>query len=217
MHQEPAVPQSIPQPFAAIARECLRIDPRRRCAVQQIKTRLESPQSNAESVGEAGPAKLAKLRLTAFAAAALVLLLVISAFLLHSHQTRPSPSIGEPQAVSPAAAPSHPSFAAKKQNAKATAVKGAVVNQVLPDVPQTARDTIRGTVIANIRVTVEPDGEVSDAAIESGASKYFSNQALNAARQWRFKPSQADEQSPSRVSLLRFEFTQTATRAYIVR
>jgi serine/threonine-protein kinase Stk1 len=217
MRQEPAVPASIPQPFATIARECLRIDPHRRCTVQQIKARLGLPQSLTDTAIESGPAKPAKMRVIAMVGAALVLLLVISAFLLHSHQAPPSPPIGEPQAVSPAAAPLHPSSAARKQNVRATAVKGAVADQVLPDVPQTARNTIHGTVIATIRVTVEPDGEVSDAAIDSGASKYFSNQALKAARQWRFKPSQPGEQADSRVLLLRFEFTQTATRADIVR
>jgi TonB family protein len=217
MHQEPAVPPSIPQPFATIARECLRIDPHRRCTINKIKERLGFPQSPAKPASEAGPAKPAKQRLMAFVAAALVLLLVICTLLLRSHKTRPSPPIGEQQTVSPAAAPSHPPSVARKQSARATAANGAVVNQVLPDVPLTARNSIRGTVLATIRVTVEPDGEVSDAAIDSGASKYFSNLALKAAREWRFKPSQADEQSPSRVLLLRFEFTQTATRAAVVR
>jgi TonB family protein len=96
-------------------------------------------------------------------------------------------------------------------------VNAGVVNQILPDVPPKARNTIRGTVVANIRVTVEPDGEVSDAAIESGGSKYFSDLALRAARQWSFKPLQADGQAVSRVLLLHFEFTQTATRANLVR
>jgi TonB family protein len=53
--------------------------------------------------------------------------------------------------------------------------------------------------------------------IDSTGSKYFSNLALKAARQWRFKPAQADGQAASRVLLLRFEFTQSATKAALVR
>lgn len=216
-HQEPGVPESIPQPFAAIARECLRIDPQRRCIISKIKARLGLPQSVSEPASDTSSKAPAKHRLMAFVAAALVLLLVISGLLLRSHQTPPSPPIGEPQAASPAAAPSRPSSVSRKQSARATAVNAGVVNQILPDVPPKARNTIRGTVVANIRVTVEPDGEVSDAAIESGGSKYFSDLALRAARQWSFKPLQADGQAVSRVLLLHFEFTQTATRANLVR
>jgi len=96
-------------------------------------------------------------------------------------------------------------------------VNGAVVNQVLPDVPDRVRNTIRGTVRVSIRVSVDPSGAVSDAAIDSAGSKYFSNLSLQAARQWRFKPAQANEQATSRVLLLRFEFTQTTTKAAVVR
>jgi TonB family protein len=96
-------------------------------------------------------------------------------------------------------------------------MSGAAANQVLPDVPQRARNTIRGTVVVKIRVTVTPSGAVSDAAIDSSGSRYFSNLALQAARQWRFKPSPAGEQASNRALLLRFEFTQTATRADVVR
>ena len=39
--REPDVPESIPQPFADIARECLRFDPARRCTISDIKARLE--------------------------------------------------------------------------------------------------------------------------------------------------------------------------------
>ena len=89
-HQEPVVPESIPQPFAAIARECLRIDPRRRCTIGEIKARLESPQSKPESAKKTSSTAPAKQRLMALVAAALVLILVVSAFLLRSHPTRPS-------------------------------------------------------------------------------------------------------------------------------
>jgi TonB family protein len=39
--EEPLVPASVPEPFAEIARECLRLDPARRCTLSEIKARLE--------------------------------------------------------------------------------------------------------------------------------------------------------------------------------
>ena len=38
---EPVVPDNLPEPFATIARECLRNDPARRCTLDQIRTRLD--------------------------------------------------------------------------------------------------------------------------------------------------------------------------------
>src|ERR1700758_913532 len=37
----PAVPESVPQPFAAIVQECLRRDPARRCTLSDIRARLD--------------------------------------------------------------------------------------------------------------------------------------------------------------------------------
>ena len=92
--------------------------------------------------------------------------------------------------------------------------QGRVVQQVLPNVPQSARDTIRGTVRVGVRVQVEPSGNVAEATFDSpGPSKYFANLAMNAARHWKFTPAKADEGDVPRAWILRFEFTQTATRA----
>jgi serine/threonine protein kinase len=48
---EPVVPISIPEPFFSIARECLIVDPERRCTVAAIKAYLDPPQP-AEDVVE---------------------------------------------------------------------------------------------------------------------------------------------------------------------
>lgn len=65
-----------------------------------------------------------------------------------------------------------------------------VLHQVLPDVPQKALDTIRGTVKVGIIVSVNDAGSVTHAAIDSpGPSQYFANLALGAAPQWRFAAS----------------------------
>src|SRR6185437_9098148 len=40
---EPVVPESLPQPFGEIARECLKMDPARRCSLAAIQARLMPP------------------------------------------------------------------------------------------------------------------------------------------------------------------------------
>ena len=90
-------------------------------------------------------------------------------------------------------------------------MKGAVAQQVQPDVPQKASETIHGKVLMNIRVTVNPDGDVSDAALDSpGSSKYFASLALEAARAWKFKPPQREGRGVPSIWTMRFVFSQTA-------
>lgn len=91
---------------------------------------------------------------------------------------------------------------------------GEVVQQVVPDVPQKARDTIHGTVKVGVRVQVDPSGDVTEASLDSpGPSKYFANLAMNAAREWKFTPAASDGEASVREWVLRFEFTQAGTKA----
>jgi serine/threonine protein kinase len=92
-------------------------------------------------------------------------------------------------------------------------VQGEVAHQVLPDVPQKARDTIRGTLRNSVRVQVDPAGAVVGAAADvPGPSQYFADLATNAARGWKFTPAKAGGQNVASEWILRFEFTQERTR-----
>jgi TonB family protein len=85
-----------------------------------------------------------------------------------------------------------------------------VTHQVLPDVPQKARDTIRGTVRVGIKVSVDPSGKVTDATIDSpGSSRYFADLALRAARQWKFAPTG----DAAGEWIVRFDFSGDGARA----
>jgi TonB family protein len=91
------------------------------------------------------------------------------------------------------------------------AASSGVIHQVLPDVPEKAKDTIRGTVRVGIKVSVDGSGNVSDATIDSvGPSKYFANLALQAAPQWKFAPAR----DGSSDWTLRFEFSADGTKAF---
>jgi TonB family protein len=82
----------------------------------------------------------------------------------------------------------------------------SVLHEEIPDVPRSARDTIRGRIKVAVRVTVDNSGSVTYAVLENpGASKYFARLATEAAKKWKFAP--ADNQA-SRKWLLRFEFTR---------
>jgi TonB family protein len=210
-HKEPVLPESIPQPFADIAQECLRSDPARRCNLSDVKARLAPARSLPEPASKTDRIVPAKLRWTALIAAGLVLLGVIAALKLGSHRTQPSlPTEKQQPTPAIAALPPQPP-APETQASKGGVLKGAVAERVLPDVPRNARKTIQGKVKVKIRVTVDPSGEVSNVKFDSpGPSKYFANLALQAARHWKFKPAQVDGQAVSSVWILRFQFGQTA-------
>jgi TonB family protein len=89
-------------------------------------------------------------------------------------------------------------------------VKGAVTQQVQPDVLPSALKTITGTIRVAIRLEVDENGNVTDASFDSaGPSRYFANKSLEAARQWKFKPAQVEGRAVPSVWLLHFQFKQS--------
>jgi TonB family protein len=215
---DPVVPDSVPEPFAEIARECLHSDPTRRCTLSDIKARLEKDRSLPEPPAKISEAIPAKFRVWAVVAAVVVLLAVIGVALLRSHQSEPLPPPTEAMQPAPAMtarpSPSKPTatHGARAVTAKDRAVstKDGVVEQVMPDIPQKAMATIRGRVRASIRVTVDSNGNVSNAAIDSTGSSYFADRALAAAKRWRFKPAQVNGHAVTSEWILRFEFTSSS-------
>ncbi len=217
---EPKIPGSLPQPYAGIARECLRSDPARRCSLAEVKARLDG--SPASSPG------LPKSRWLALAAAALVLIALIA--VLHSYfhpATQPAPGADEqpaaampalpapapaPVAASTPASASAPAPVAEKQRSSGAGGKGAVAEQVLPEVPAKASATIRGKVEIGVRVAVDPTGAVTNAELESpSSSQYFANLALQAARRWRFQPARTAGQPVASEWVLHFHFEPDKT------
>lgn len=242
---EPAIPASVPEPFAIIARECLCLDPARRCTVIEVKPLLApsavavaAPAAPAASLPNPAPAAppastapesippAASTEPAATIPAApsvrirpkapanrrapiiiLVALLLIGAVVGVIVATRrsgasisdtPRPSAGT---VSPAPA---------SGAINGATVPGAVLHRALPDVPRSAADTIRGHVRVGVRVQVDRRGNVAHADLESpGPSRYFANLALNAARNWKFRPAQAHGRAVPSVWLLHFAFAPT--------
>ena len=106
-------------------------------------------------------------------------------------------------------APATPAKAASKPS---DATKGEVLDQVLPDVSDKARATIRGTVRVSLRVHVNAGGTVDSAEPEPpAASQYFTEQAIKAAKRWQFSGPEVNGRSVESEWLLHFEFTPTET------
>ena len=233
------VPESIPQPFAGIAQECLRRDAGRRCTLGDIRARLDKPirkvpdralpdqtipdrtlpdrtlsaRTHLDRASEPLETVPGKFRTKAIiAAAVLILVAVAAALLFRSRHAEPSPTAeNQPVPAQQSPAPETPA-PAKTPTPAGGLVKGEVVNRVLPDVPARASRTIHGQVGVIVRVTVDANGDVSKATLDSaGPSRYFADLALQAAHHWKFKPAQKGGDAVPSVWIIRFGFRQTGT------
>ena len=228
--RDPDLPGAIPEPFRGIARECLHLDPRRRCSLAEIKARLQPPGRSVPApppvVGS--PKTLASPYRTTWRILIPIAGLLLLIFGLRwlrkpaSPIASAQPSNGKSEAVAPQKAPNPPpatptpaaSTSAPAAAAKKTAAQGEAVHKILPEVPQSARNTITGKIRVSVRVEVDPSGKVTSAKLASaGPSKYFANLAWKAAQRWEFIPPSVDGQPAPSVWMLRFRFGRTGTEA----
>jgi TonB family protein len=92
-------------------------------------------------------------------------------------------------------------------------IAGHPADRVIPNVPESARKTIHGTVRVGVRVGVDSSGDVTEAELDSaGPSKYFAQLALDAAQQWKFDPPKMQGRNVLSDWLLQFQFTQKGTK-----
>jgi serine/threonine-protein kinase len=87
----------------------------------------------------------------------------------------------------------------------------SAINEVIPSVPRSASQTIRGTIRVSVRVTVDADGKVVAATTEDpGPSRYFERLSLDAAKKWTFAPAETEAKRLMRV---KFSYTRSGTTA----
>jgi TonB family protein len=213
--RDPIVPESMPQPFRDIARECLPRDPSRRCTLGQIRARLQSPSpppKATESVTETRSKPRAGGLL--YAVLALAVLVVGLKLFSRRQQTNQETERKEQPVAAVAPLPSPPVKTEPVAQTTRGIIKGAVAERVLPDVSRSARNTIEGKVKVKVGVVVNSAGEVSEATLDNpGPSEYFANLALQAAKRWKFKPAQVNGQAVSSRWTLRFQFGRQTTDA----
>ena len=109
---EPVVPPTIPEPFFTIARECLQVDPERRCTLAAIKAHLNPPQAAKDFVEAKSftdcPAKPSySIRAMILAGAVLTLFFLIAAFKF-GYDLTPSDPLSLPKLLVPAHAATPP-------------------------------------------------------------------------------------------------------------
>ncbi len=87
----------------------------------------------------------------------------------------------------------------------------STINEVIPTVPRSASQTIRGTVRVSVRVIVDEGGNVVAVTSENpGPSRYFERLSLEAAKKWMFAPADTGGQ---RLMLVKFNYTRASTTA----
>jgi TonB family protein len=254
--RDPVAPEKMPEPFRGIVRECLHLDPRRRCTLADVQARL---QPAARSV-PAGPDQVAAAerppRRWGITALIVALAVVVGLIIIYSRGKTTTPSATnqpaqqaspssasvppasqpsatqtpQPSAGSPARQPASkptpatPTGKPKQQKtappAPSTTGRGAtgatgqaasasgIVRQVIPDVPRSARNTIRGRIRVDVRATVDASGKVTGTNLTvPGPSKYFAGLAVKAARSWEFAPAAAGTWT------IHFHFARSGTQA----
>ena len=74
--------------------------------------------------------------------------------------------------------------------------------------------TITGHFPVAVRVTVDGNGDVTDAELQTaGPSQYFANKSLSAAQHWKFSPPQVNGAAAQSTWILLFEFTRDGVNA----
>lgn len=217
----PSLPETIAEPYRGIVRECLQLDPRRRCSVQDIERRLQPPGRTVAAPTElkAEPPARAN-RGPAIAIGAVILALVAIFALVHFRGSNSSGSTNvrvpseNPTNNKPAPAPAAPVREAPKPAPKASATGGEVTRQVIPDVPKSAQRTIHGTIKVIIEAQVDPSGKVTSTRFRlHGSSAYFAGLAMRAAQRWEFAAPQVSGQPTASNWLLEFRFNRKANGA----
>ena len=118
---------------------------------------------------------------------------------------QPVPVVHAPSPAPAAAAPSGPG----SQAPSGPAVRGAVLTQTTPDIPQRILDTVHGHLYVRVGVQVDAAGKVTGANLdEPGPSRYFANQALKTAQSWTFTPAAIAGRPVASQWTLLFRFDQ---------
>ena len=212
---DPNLPAAVPEPFRGIARECLHLDPKRRCSIAEIQARLQPAGRSVPAAPSTAPQPRTPIKRGPIAAMLIIAgLIALGVFFSRGKSgTAPTATQQTTPPTSPQAAPEPKPDAAVRASGvarkKAGAAQGEVVHEVIPDVSKNSRNTITGTVKVTVQVEVDPSGKVTSAKLKNaGPSKYFAGIALKAAQRWEFSP-----QPTASTWLIQFRFKRSGTQA----
>lgn len=222
------LPETVPEPFRGIVRECLQLDPNRRGSLKEIQQRMHPVAAPVQSARSA-PVPLEQASVADSEGRRPILIaavvIVVLGILLAVFQSRSAKSPGTTAAKSPPAAETAPAPAASRPtpavaptSAEATpthrSAAGEVVRRVLPDVSRRAQNSIRGTIKVVVRVRVDPSGKVTSAKFRwRGSNRYLADRALRAAQQWEFSAPEVNGKPSASTWLLQFRFNRKSIQA----
>jgi TonB family protein len=218
------LPNTVPARFADIARHCLVRDPQGRWTLPQIVGQWQPSHEAAAPIrieepipAEAEPGSTQRrYLLPAGAVVALLIAMLAGPRLFRTPPPEPKVQISSKNSstVGTESAPS-PVKSAPVRASDSGIVPGSVLHQVLPNVSQTARNTVQGKVRVRVKLAVDESGNVTDASFLSpGPSKYFARLAMQASRDWKFSPPQVNGRPVPSEWVLKFAFGRTATEVY---
>jgi TonB family protein len=209
-----SLPASITQNFANTIRRCLNSDPALRPTLSDLRAALEPSREPERSVGAVSlpvvPFDARHLKHPAVIAVGAVLFLLLvwlglRALAHHSDSTTQDAALNQSPASTASRQETQPqgSHAAANTSLAAPAVSN-VLHQQLPSVSRSAQTSIRGHFKVSVRVNVDRTGNVTSAVLQDpGPSKYFGRVSVDAAKQWKFSPTDS-----GRVWLLEFAFSR---------
>ncbi len=219
-----SVPAALPATYVDIVRRCLSRNRAGRPSIGELEAQIKAAQqasvvSPARALLREAPAATArKLPKARWLAAGVAGSLVIAAAIwigLRASQGHPKsqqPATATADAARDFSQPAAPPAAAAQNPQTSMSTPSPVLHQEIPDIPRSARESIRGNIKVTVRVSVDRAGNVVGATLEDrGSSKYFARLATEAARKWKFVAAQ---DQPSRAWRLRFEFTRGGAAAH---
>jgi TonB family protein len=136
----------------------------------------------------------------------------------HASETADPNAVTRKPATAPITAPAAPAAPAAARAVDsptpAESAQGGVLHEALPEVPRSASSTITGTVRVNVKVSVDPSGNVTAAELDApGPSRYFANLSLRAAHDWKFTPATANGSNATSTWILHFGYTNAGAKA----
>jgi hypothetical protein len=112
-------------------------------------------------------------------------------------QQIPAPEAAQPVAIAQSQSPTPP-----------------LVHEEIPTISRSSRESIRGQIKVAVSVTLDRAGNVVAENVEvHGSSKYFARLATDAAKKWKFAPSDAQS---SREWLVQFEFSHDGVTGHAI-
>jgi TonB family protein len=158
------------------------------------------------SIGDEAAQSSSKTRLLVAAVAVSFIALVAIWAIMRPFRTHSSSQPQGPSSAAHTALQQPAPAAAAPQNPKTAISEGSALHQEIPILSRSTRRSIHGRVTIPVRVTVDRSGNVIAQTLEnSDASGFFRRLALEAAKKWKFTPT---ESQTVRAWRLQFELSR---------